>query len=85
MSLIYSDLTGSILKCAFKVHSNLGPGLLESTYEECLYYELSKIGIKSIKQKPMPLIYDNIRMDVGYKIDLFVEEKVILEIKSERC
>lgn len=82
MSFLYPDLTGSILKCAYKVHSTLGPGLLESTYEECLYYELARNGISSIKQKPMPLIYDNIKMDVGYRIDLYVEEKVILEIKS---
>lgn len=85
MSILYSNLTGAILKCAYKVHSTLGPGLLESTYEECLYYELTRNGLNSVKQMPMPLIYDNIKMDVGYRIDLMVEGKVIIEIKSIDC
>ena len=82
MELLYSELTGSILKCAYKVHSELGPGLLESTYEECLYYKLEKNGLSSMKQKPMPLVYDSIKMDIGYRIDLIVEGKVIIEVKS---
>ena len=73
MTLLNEELTGSILKCAYKVHSVLGPGLLESAYEECLFYELEKTGLAVNKQKPMPM---------GYRIDLLVEEKVILEIKS---
>jgi GxxExxY protein len=82
MTLLHEELTGSILKCAYKVHSALGPGLLESAYEECLYYELDKTGLEVIKQKPMPLIYKEKKLDLGYRIDLFVEGKVILEIKS---
>ena len=82
MAILYEELTGSILKCAFKVHSALGPGLLESAYEECLYYELDNIGLRVIKQKPMPLIYQEKKLDIGYRIDLLVEDKVILEIKS---
>jgi GxxExxY protein len=82
MSLLHEELTGSILHCAYKVHSALGPGLLESAYEECLYYELDKAGLKVIKQKPMPLIYEDKRLDLGYRIDLLVESKVIVEIKS---
>ena len=82
MTLLYEELTGSILKCAYKVHSALGPGLLESAYEECLHYELDKIGLVSIKQKPMPLVYENKKLDLGYRIDLFVEGKVIIEVKS---
>lgn len=82
MAILYEELTGSILKCAFKVHSTLGPGLLESAYEECLYYELDNIGLRVIKQKPMPLIYHEKKLDIGYRIDLLVEDKVILEIKS---
>ena len=82
MTLLHQELTSSILNCAFKVHSALGPGLLESAYEECLFYELDKIGVSAIKQKPMPLVYDNKKLDIGYRIDLFIEEKVIVEIKS---
>jgi GxxExxY protein len=82
MNLLHEELTGSILHCAYKVHSTLGPGLLESAYEECLHYELDKAGLKVIKQKPMPLIYEEKRLDLGYRIDLLVESKVIIEIKS---
>jgi len=82
MSLLHEELTGSILNCAYKVHSALGPGLLESAYEECLYYELIKSGLSVSKQKPMPLVYDNRKLDIGYRIDLFIEDKVIIEIKS---
>ncbi|HKK42464.1 MAG TPA: GxxExxY protein [Bacteroidales bacterium] len=82
MPLLHEDLTGLILNCAYKVHSALGPGLLESAYEECLFYELKKNGFAVMKQKPMPLIYDDNKLDIGYRIDLFVEDKVIIEIKS---
>ena len=82
MSLLYEELTSSILKCAYKVHSVLGPGLLESAYEECLNYELDKIGLLSVKQKTMPLIYEQRKLDLGYRIDLLVEDKVIIEVKS---
>ncbi len=82
MTLLHEELTGSILKCAYKVHSALGPGLLGSAYEECLHYELDKTGLEVIRQKPMPLIYNDKKLDIGYRIDLLVEGKVILEIKS---
>lgn len=82
MTLLHQELTSSILSCAYKVHSELGPGLLESAYEECLNYELDKAGLFVIKQKPMPLIYGEKKLDLGYRIDLFVEGKVIIEIKS---
>jgi GxxExxY protein len=82
MTLIYQELTSSILKCAFKVHSALGPGLLESAYEECFHYELDKIGLFVIKQKPMPLVYEERKLDLGYRIDLFVEGKIVIEVKS---
>ena len=58
MTLLHEELTSSILNCAFKVHSTLGPGLLESAYEECLHYEIEKTGLLVIKQKPMPLVYE---------------------------
>jgi GxxExxY protein len=82
MTLLHQELTGSILNCAYKVHSALGPGLLESAYEECLHYELNKAGLVVMKQKPMPLIYEEKKLELGYRIDLFVESKVIIEIKS---
>ncbi len=82
MGLLYEELTDSILKCAYKVHTTLGPGLLESAYEECLYFELDKAGLQVKKQKPMPLVYEGRKLDLGYRIDMLVEDKVILEIKS---
>jgi GxxExxY protein len=82
MILLHQELTSSILNCAFKVHSTLGPGLLESAYEECLHYELEKAGLAVTKQKPMPLVYEEKKLDIGYRIDLYVEGKVIIEIKS---
>jgi GxxExxY protein len=82
MTLLHQELTSSILNCAYKVHSALGPGLLESAYEECLHYELDKVGLVVAKQKPMPLVYEEKKLDLGYRIDLLVESKVIIEIKS---
>jgi len=82
MTLLYEELTSSILKCAFKVHTALGPGLLESAYEECLHYELDRTGIFVVKQKPMPLVYEEKLLDLGYRIDLMVEDKVVIEVKS---
>lgn len=80
--MIENDLSQIIIGCAIKVHTALGPGLLESAYEECLYYELVKEGLKVEKQKALPLIYEEIKLEVGYRLDLIVEDKVILEIKA---
>ena len=77
-----NELSEKIIGAAIKVHKNLGPGLLESAYEECLYYELDKLQLKIEKQKPMPLIYENVKLDIGYRIDIMVEDKVVIEIKS---
>ncbi len=71
-----------VLDSAFIVHSELGPGLLESTYEQCLFYELSKRGLKVEKQKGMPLLFCDLKMDLGYRLDLFVEDEIIVEVKS---
>lgn len=71
-----------VLDCSFKVHSSLGPGLLESAYEECLFYEIQKTGLQVEKQKALPLIYEEVKLDAGYRIDLLVENKIIIEIKS---
>jgi GxxExxY protein len=76
------QLSNIIIGCAIKVHTALGPGLLESAYEECLYYELVKEGLKVQKQKPLPLIYQEVKLEVGYRVDLLVEEKVIIEVKA---
>jgi GxxExxY protein len=71
-----------VLDSSFQVHTALGPGLLESAYEECLYYELSHSGLRVEKQKPLPLVYKDVKMEAGYRIDLLVENQVIVEIKS---
>jgi len=78
LNLISYDIIGA----AYKVHSALGPGLLESAYEVCLEYELIKMGYKVERQKPLSLIYDDIEVDAGYRIDLLVEDSVIVELKS---
>ena len=80
-----NQLTQLILNYSFKVHSLLGPGLLESSYKECLFYELNRNGIYTEKEKAMPLYYEEIKMDIGYRVDLLVEHKVILEIKCATC
>jgi len=77
-----NEISKIILNCALKVHKALGPGLLESSYEECLFYELQKSGLDVVKQKPLPLIYDEVKLEIGYRVDLFVENKEIIEIKS---
>ena len=77
-----NELSRIVFDCALKVHQSLGPGLLESAYEECLFYELKKIDLRVEKQKPLPLIYEEVKLDVGYRIDIIVENKLIIEIKS---
>jgi GxxExxY protein len=77
-----NGITGKVIGASFKVHSALGPGLLESSYKECLFYELTKSGLFTEKEKPVPLIYEEVKLDVGYRLDLFVENKVVVEIKS---
>jgi len=75
------DLTGIILKKAYEVHTALGPGLLESTYEECLCYELSRYGLQVERQKTLPIEYKGIKIDNGYRLDIVVENKVVIELK----
>ena len=77
-----NEISERIIGCAIEVHKSLGPGLLESAYLECLFYELQKAGLKAEKQKPLPLVYKEVKLDVGYRIDLVVEGKVIIELKS---
>jgi GxxExxY protein len=77
-----NELSKTIIGCAIEVHKSLGPGLLESAYEECLFFELKQCGIRVEKQKSLPLIYKEIKLDAGYRIDLLVEDKLVVEIKS---
>ena len=77
-----NDLSRIVIGCGIKVHTALGPGLLESAYEECLFYEINKEGLKVEKQKPLPLIYEEVKLEVGYRIDIIIEDKFIVEIKS---
>lgn len=77
-----NELSYKIIGCAYKVHRQLGPGLLESTYEVCHHYEMTNEGLNVERQKELPLVYNDIKLETGYRIDLFVEKKVIIEIKS---
>jgi GxxExxY protein len=77
-----NELTHEIIGAAIEVHKNLGPGLLESTYEECLCHELSQRGIPFERQKPIPVVYKGVKLDCGYRPDLLVADRVILELKS---
>jgi GxxExxY protein len=81
MELI-NQISGQIIGAAFKVHSQLGPGLLESAYKECLFYELQKLKIVVQKECPLPLVYENVKMAIGYRVDLLVDQKIIVEVKA---
>jgi GxxExxY protein len=77
-----NDVTGRIIEAALNVHTALGPGLLESAYEACLLHELSKTGLTSSSQVSLPVQYDGVRIDAGYRLDLLVEDTVIVELKA---
>ncbi|MCX6208010.1 MAG: GxxExxY protein [Bacteroidetes bacterium] len=77
-----NDITSKIINAGIEVHKALGPGLLESAYKECLFYQLAKNGLNVQKEKPLPLVYEEVKLDCGYRIDLLVENKVVIEIKS---
>jgi GxxExxY protein len=77
-----NDITGKILGAAIEVHKVLGPGLLESAYEECLCHELASIGIAFERQKSLPVVYKGVKLDCGYRIDLLVENSVVVELKA---
>jgi GxxExxY protein len=80
--MMYSDITPQIIGAAIKVHRRLGPGLLESAYEACLAYELEQIGLRVQRQKPVPLVYDGVKLDCGFRADLIVGN-VVVEVKSK--
>lgn len=77
-----NEIAKIVFESALKVHRILGPGLLESAYEECLFFELKKSNLKVEKQKTLPLIYEDVKLDVGYRIDIIIEDKFIVEIKA---
>ena len=77
-----NELTSKIIGAAIEVHRLLGPGLLESAYETCLAYELKNLGLSVEQQKPLPLVYKEIHLDHGYRIDLLVNNQVIIELKA---
>jgi GxxExxY protein len=81
-SMETNEITQIIIGCAINVHKQLGPGLLESAYEECLAYELEKSGLKIQRQIPVPIIYKEKKLDFGYRMDLLVEEVVLVELKA---
>ena len=80
--MIYQKLTSQIISCAIEVHKHLGPGLLESAYQECMLYELVKSGLKVAKETPVPITYKEIKLNQGYRIDLLVEGIIVVELKS---
>jgi GxxExxY protein len=82
MDISENDISKIVYESGYLVHKVLGPGLLESAYEECLFYELNKHDLFVERQKPMPLIYDEVKLDVGYRLDFLIEKKFVLEIKS---
>jgi len=77
-----NQLTEKIIGCAIEVHKKLGPGLLESAYEECLSYELKSAGLAIERQVPVPVVYKDIKLECGYRIDILVEKAVIIELKA---
>lgn len=77
-----NELSNIIIGVAIEVHKSLGPGLLESAYKECLFYKLNQMGLVVEKEKAMPLVFEGVKLDCGYRIDILVENKVVIELKS---
>jgi GxxExxY protein len=82
MSLEFDDLSNRVIGCAIRVHRELGPGLLESTYEQCVAYELIQAGIPFKIQHSIPVSYKQISLDCGYRVDLLIDDQLIVELKS---
>jgi GxxExxY protein len=80
-----NDITGAIIGAAMKVHQTLGPGLLESAYEVCVAHELTKLGLRVERQKPIPVVYDQVHLECGFRADLLVEGQVIAELKAKEA
>jgi len=81
-SMNENEISRIIVDSALKVHKTLGPGLLENAYEECLFFELKRNGLVVEKQKSLPLVYEDVKLDAGYRIDILVDQKVVIEVKA---
>ena len=79
------ELSNLVIGCAMDVHSALGPGLLENAYKECLFYKLRKSGIYVEKEKSIPIFFDGVEIDCGYRLDILVENKLVVELKSVKA
>ena len=77
-----NELARIVFFTSLEIHKSLGPGLLESSYEECLFYKLTQVNLCVEKQKPLLLIFENVRLEIGYRVDLLVENKLVIEVKS---
>jgi GxxExxY protein len=77
-----NDITEKVIRACIEIHRTLGPGLLESAYEECLCYELSLAGLRFDRQKSLPVVYKNVKLDCGYRLDVVIEDQIILELKT---
>jgi len=77
-----NEISGIIVDCAYRIHTTLGPGLLESVYEKVLEYELTKRGLKVVTQQPMPVVWEDVKLEIGFRADIIVDGKVVVEIKS---
>lgn len=77
-----NDISGKIIEFSIRIHRELGPGMLESAYEACLLYELYQAGLKAESQLKLPIVYQNVRLEAGYRVDLLVEDSVIVELKA---
>lgn len=77
-----NDIATNVIGLAIEVHRALGPGLLENAYEECLFFKIAESGLHVVKQQPMPLVYEGVKLECGYRIDLIVENKLVVEVKS---
>ncbi len=83
--MIENHISSIVFNSALRVHRALGPGLMENSYQECLYFELNKQGLYVEKEKVLPLIYHEVKLDIGYRIDLLIERKVVIEIKAVKA
>lgn len=77
-----NELSHITIGCAIKIHKALGPGLLESAYQECLHYELTQQNLYVEKEKPLPLVYEQVKLECGYRVDLLIEKKLLVEVKA---
>lgn len=80
--MVENELSKKVIGLAIDVHKSLGPGLLESAYKECLFYKIQQAGIGVEKEKPMPLVFEGVKLDCGYRLDLLVENKLVIELKA---